>query len=97
MITRRILIALLGALVALGLSVAPAAAQVGDQHAGGEDVLDEDIDRTPPGDAAPPQVGGAGALPVTGSDVAGLVGLATVALVGGMALVTLTRRHSPTR
>lgn len=90
---------LIAALLAVVLTAGPALAQApGDQHAGGDDVLQEEQDRTPPdevaGDTATP---GGDELPVTGGDVAGLATLALASIVVGGGLLVLGRRRPVTR
>ena len=77
----------------VGLAVAPASAQ--DQHSGGSSPNDSSVDSGPVVDDSSVSVGtSGGGLPVTGSDVAGLVALGAAAVAVGSGAVVVSKRRA---
>lgn len=77
----------------VSLGVGPALAE--DQHSGGVSPNEESVD---PGAGVPKvlerSVTRGGGLPVTGSDVAGLVGLGALAVAGGSGALAVSKRRT---
>lgn len=91
---RRLVIAgACSAALLVGLGTGPASAE--DLHSGGTSPGDESVDPGDPGDtAAIPLETGSGGLPVTGSDVAGLVALGAAAVAVGSGTVAVSKRRA---
>ncbi len=81
----------LALVVSLGLGAGVAAAQ--DQHSGGTSPNTESRDPGTPTEVQGVTVSRDGGLPVTGSDVAGLVGLGAAAVAVGAGAVVVSKRR----
>lgn len=81
------------AALVIGLGAGPAMA--GDQHSGGESPTDLSVDPGDPGVSSGRSVEtGSGSLPVTGSDVAGMVALGAAALAVGSGTIVVSKRRA---
>lgn len=81
------------AALVIGLGAGPAMA--GDQHSGGESPNDLSVDPGDPGGLAGRSVeAGSGGLPVTGSDVAGMVALGAAAVAVGSGAIVVSKRRA---
>ena len=79
------------AVLAIGASAGPAVAQ--DQHTGGVSPNDESVDPGGP-QAEGTNASRGGGLPVTGSDIAGLVALGATAVATGAGAVAISKRRT---
>ena len=91
---RRLVIAgACSAALLVGLGTGPASAE--DLHSGGTSPGDESVDPGDPVDTAGISLdAGSGGLPVTGSDVAGLVALGAAAVAVGSGTVAVSKRRA---
>ena len=93
MVRRLVVAGACSAALVIGLGAGPAMA--GDQHSGGESPTDLSVDPGDPGGSSGRSVEpGSGSLPVTGSDVAGMVALGAAAVAVGSGTIVVSKRRA---
>ena len=80
------------AVLFVSLGVGPVAAQ--DEHSGGVSPNEESVDPGVAGKVIERSQASGGGLPVTGSDVAGLVGMGALAVVAGSGALSVSKRRA---